>query len=106
MDELLKLQVCNDRPNALRSFYDKVSVHVRGLNSLGLSSDQYGSLLIPIIMSKLPNNIQIQIARKVNSDSWKISELLEVIKVEIERMKMKANQLAPRTDLITVQRAL
>jgi hypothetical protein len=29
MDELLKLQVCNNRPNALRSFYNKVSVVVR-----------------------------------------------------------------------------
>ena len=56
MDELLKLQVCNDRANALRLFYDKVSFHVRGLQSLGVSSDQYGSLLIPI-MSKLPNDI-------------------------------------------------
>jgi hypothetical protein len=66
MDELLKLQVCNDRANALRL------------------SVQHGSLLIPIIMSKLPNDIRIQIARKANSDTWKIDELLEVIKVEIE----------------------
>jgi hypothetical protein len=81
MDELLKLQVCNDRANSSRLFYDKVSVHVCGLQSLGVSSDQYGSLLIPIIMSILPNDIRIQIARKANSETWKIDELLEVIKV-------------------------
>ena len=69
MDELLKLHVCDDRVNSLRLFYDKVSVHVRGLQSLGVSSEQYGSLLIPIIMSKLPNDIRIQITRKVNDET-------------------------------------
>jgi hypothetical protein len=43
-------------------------------------------------MLKLPNNIRIQIARKANSNSWKISELLEVIKVEIERMKINESK--------------
>ena len=40
MDELLKLHVCDDRVNSLRLFYDKVSVHVRGLQSLGVSSTE------------------------------------------------------------------
>ena len=101
MDELLKLQVCNDRVNSLRLFYDKVSVHVRGLQSLGVSSEQYGSLLIPIIMSKLPNDIRIQITRKVNDETWKIDELLQAIKREIEvreaseRIKTNDNKSPP-----------
>ena len=52
MDEILKIQPCaSDRPSSLRFLYNKLSVHVRGLSSLGVSSEQYGSLLIPIIMS-------------------------------------------------------
>ena len=35
-------------------------------------------------MSKLPSDIRIQIARKAISVTWKIDELLEVIKVDIE----------------------
>ena len=55
MDELLKLQPCNsEKSSQLRYIYDKVSVNVRGLEALGVHSEQYGSLLIPIIMSKLP----------------------------------------------------
>jgi len=35
-------------------------------------------------MSKLPNEIRLEIARKSTTDVWKISELLETIKGEIE----------------------
>lgn len=85
MDEILKLQPCSsDRPSSLRFLYDKLSVHVRGLSSLGVTAQEYGSLLIPIIMSKLPNEIRLEIARKSTTEVWKIEELLETIKGEIE----------------------
>ncbi len=59
MDELLKIQPCaTDKLSALRFVYDKISVHVRGFTSLGISSEQYGSLLIPVIMSKMPSDIR------------------------------------------------
>ena len=45
MEEILKLQPClTDRPSSLRFLYDKLRVHVRGLSSLGVSSQEYGSL--------------------------------------------------------------
>ena len=85
MDEILKIQACNtDRTSQLRYVYDKISVHVRGLASLGVSSEQYGSMLIPIIMSKIPNEIRLVIARKNTAKVWNIDELLDTIKVEIE----------------------
>ena len=84
MDELLKLPACpNDRISSLRYVYDKISVHIRGLASLGVSADQYGSLLIPVIMEKLPTDIRLHIARKATSEVWKIDELLEVIEKEV-----------------------
>ena len=55
MDELLKITACNeDKSKQLRFVYDKVSVNVRSLEALGIQSDQYGSLLILFVMSKLP----------------------------------------------------
>ena len=57
MDEILKIPLSTDRLSSLRFVYDSLSVHVRGLQSMGISSDQYGSLLIPIIMAKLPNDV-------------------------------------------------
>lgn len=85
MEEILKLQPClTDRPSSLRFLYDKVSVHVRGLSSLGVLFQEYGTLLIPIIVSKLPNKIQLEIAGKSTNEVWKINELLDKIKGEVE----------------------
>lgn len=36
----------------MRQIYDKVEIHVRGLQALGVGTEQYGTLLIPIMMSK------------------------------------------------------
>ena len=77
MDALLKVQGCfGDRPATLRFVYDRINVDIRGLNLLGVCSDQYGSLLIPVIMSKLPNDIRLRIARETTSEVWKMDELL------------------------------
>ena len=65
MDELLKLPTCaGDRATSLRRIYDKINVHVRRLNALRINFRQYGSLLIPVIMSKLPGDIRLHIARE------------------------------------------
>ena len=88
MQELLKL---NNAPNEsvpqLRSIFDNLNVHVRGLEALGITSERYGSLLIPVVMSRMPSEIIRQVARKMNLDEWKISEILEVIRKEIDALE-------------------
>ena len=81
MDEILKIPPSTDRLSCFRFVYDSLSVHVRGLQSMGISSDQYGSLLITIIMA---NDVRLAIARKAFSSVWKIYELLNTIKFEVE----------------------
>ena len=89
MDQILQISACSEnRTGQLRYVFDQISVHVRGLDSLGVSADQYGSLLIPIIMSKLPSEIRLQVARKATSDVWQIEELLKTIKFEVEAREM------------------
>jgi hypothetical protein len=61
-----------------------VSNYVRGLESLGVSADQYGGLLNPIIMDKLPSEIKLQVARKATGEVWEINELLKTIQAEVE----------------------
>ena len=63
MDELLRLPSCSgDCISQLHSIYDKISIIIRGLESLGIKSDQYGSFLIPVIMSKLLLEVSLQVA--------------------------------------------
>ena len=51
---------------------------------MGVNSDQYGSLLIPMIMSKLPTEIRLRVARESTEELWKIEDLMNVIKKEVE----------------------
>ncbi|XP_046863237.1 uncharacterized protein LOC124456982 [Xenia sp. Carnegie-2017] len=92
MDQILQISACSEnRTGQLRYVFDQISVQVRGLDSLGVSANQYGSLLIPIIMSKLPSEIRLQVARKATGDVWQIEELLKTIKFEVEN-KDKPNK--------------
>ena len=89
MDDLLQLPTCSGtKPAELRLILDKVSVNVRGLESLGVKSEQYGSFLIPIIMSKLPADVRLQIARVTTKDVWEIEEVLSVLKSEVQAREM------------------
>ena len=98
MDKLLKLPVCsNERTSSLRFVFDKINAHIRGLMSLGVAPDQYGSLLIPIIMTKLPSDVRLRIARQSEEEVWKIEDLLEVIKLEVEgRESSEGNRVNPQ----------
>ena len=80
MDNLLKLNPCTShQPQQLRYLYDQIQVQIRGLESLDVTTESYGQLLIPIIMSKLPNEIRLQISGNTDKKKWKTQELLELI---------------------------
>ena len=65
MDEFVKLPNCvNERPQSLRYLYDQITVHIQGLEALEVDSEQYGSLLIPIVMAKLPSEVRLRVARE------------------------------------------
>ena len=85
MEELLKLPACTtEKSTSLRFVYDKININIRGLASLGVRSEQYGSLLIPIIMTKLPPDLRLRFARVTDKDVWEIEELMELVKREVE----------------------
>ena len=97
MQALLKLQDCpSDKVTQLRFIYDKINVHVRGLESLGMSQESYGGLLIPIIRQRMPSEITIQVARKVTEDIWPIKVILEIIRCEIEARELGESVLASK----------
>ena len=85
MDELLKIPAfTTDKTLQLRLIYDKISINVRGLEALGVNLSQYGSLLIHVVMSKLPQEVWLQIARNTAQNIWEMSEPLSVIRKEVE----------------------
>ena len=86
MDSLLKLPSLfnyNDI-RKLRQLYDTIEVHVRGLQSLDISSETYGMLLVPVLLSKIPEEIRLIIGRKVKDDTWDLDTLTTNLKEEID----------------------
>ena len=81
MEELLKLR---ERQLTLRFLYDKITVLTRGLESLGAKSERNGSLLIPVIMAKLPPELRLRFARDTTKEVWEIAELMETVRNEVE----------------------
>ena len=66
MDALLKLPLVNKSgTRRLRSMYDLTEQNIRGLKTLDISSKDYGSLLLPILMSRFPQKFKSILTRNV-----------------------------------------
>lgn len=48
----------------LHKIYDAVEFSVRNLKSLKVETSSYGSLLVPLLNEKLPNDIRFNLARE------------------------------------------
>ena len=85
MDKILKVERVNSSQNRKerRSLYDQVEGHVRSLHGVGVLSEHYGLLLIPVILEKLPDEIKLEISRRLGTTNWKIDEFMNVLKGEI-----------------------
>ena len=65
-------------------FYDQVETSVRNRKTLGVEIKPYGSLLIPLLTEKLPDDLRLRIARKFDNDVWELFEILDLFKNELE----------------------
>ena len=85
MEHLLKLAPIESVSNVqgLRKLYDKVESSVRNLNSLGIMSDNYGALLVPLLSDKLPPSLRVNIARKFSSEVWNLDQMMDHFKTEL-----------------------
>ena len=105
--ELMKLPDCNlDCPSSLRHLYDRVTIHVRGLSSLGIDSKHYGAFLIPVIMQKLPNEVKLIMARNHPGQVWKIQDLSDTIQSEVTAREATHISRMPSHKTNTTQRPL
>ncbi|XP_071177421.1 uncharacterized protein [Mytilus edulis] len=79
MRSLLDMSVPDERLECLRAFYDKSEAYIRGLESLGQCQEMFGSLLIPVILGKLPPDFRKNIIWENGSDDWNIQKLRDAI---------------------------
>ena len=93
MNALLEMPIPTNSSPALQLFYDSIESHARSLSSLGKSRETYGSLLVPIILNKLPADVKKNLARQHGSDQWTIDELQGALLNEIRILEMGSHHL-------------
>ena len=96
MNNLLRLQPIPTlrEVDALRDLYNKVETQIRSLENLGIDSTKYGPLLIPVLLSKIPDELNLIISRQItNNDSWDIVPVLNALKTELVAREKQAFQL-------------
>ena len=86
MNKVLSLDSIRNIQNlkGLRSLCDQVESQVRCLISLGHDLKSYGLMLIPVFMTKIPEELKLIISRKLEKDIWDIEIILKTFKLEIE----------------------
>ena len=87
MDALMKLQNVKfiGDTKGLRMLYDKIETHIRSLRALGIDSENYGCMLIPIIMARMPEDLKLVLTRQLDpqSEKWDIDDLLKLFQNEL-----------------------
>jgi len=86
MNTLLQLPSPPATLQGLRRFYDQLETNIRGLESLGELQENYGTLLVPVILQRLPPETRRNLARDHGTGSWKLNDLRRALYREIDIM--------------------
>ena len=55
----------------VRKVYDTMETHCQRLKALGVESSSYGTILVNILLQRLPDEIKLIISRKMNEVKWR-----------------------------------
>ena len=77
MESLLKIDKIRSVTNIkrLRMLYTHVENCIRNLKALKLDTTGYGSLLIPILKDRLPDEINVIISRQFFGQVWSLDKV-------------------------------
>ncbi|KAK4324412.1 hypothetical protein Pmani_004972 [Petrolisthes manimaculis] len=71
--------------DSLWKLQDQLLRHVRSLEGLGINGDQYGVVLTPVILSRLPQDIRLEWSRESSGHEGDLEWLLKFLQTEIQR---------------------
>ena len=69
--------------------------HIHSLQSLGVEQGSYSSLLCPVLVGKLPSDMQLLISRKVSDSDWKLDSLMKAIEEVSAQERISIDQSRP-----------
>ena len=78
--------VGEDDVKGLRSVYDKIETHFRGLEAMVVDKATYSSFIMPVIMGKFAKPIRMNLIRygRKGHLTWSMVDLLDALKQELE----------------------
>ena len=94
MDILMHIDPVSSPHNikGLRRRYDSVESNVRSLKSLGVELASYGGLLAPVLIMKIPQELQLALNR---NDDWNLDSLMSSLEEELQAREKTATLAAP-----------
>ena len=67
----------------LRKIYNSLETSVRNLTELNVDINSYGTLLISLILERIPSELKVIISRRFKDDVWDLLSLIEIFKEEL-----------------------
>ena len=71
----------------LQLLVDDLLAQVRSLDTLGITGEQYGVILTPLILSRLPSDVRLEWARNSVGREGDLKHLLDFLQLEISRLE-------------------
>ena len=87
----------------LRGLYEKIIGHVRSLESLHVSSKQYGIILTPMIVSCLPCKLKLEWAKEDPKNMFDLDCLMDFLKENLEGLE-RSEQFSQTTKFKSVSK--
>jgi len=100
MNELLNLTPVYNERNVvrLRALHDKIESHFRSLDALGIAEECYSSIVVPVLMEKIPESLRYNMIRFSDASShldWSVKEPTQAFEKELEVRESHAQIFAP-----------
>ena len=66
--------------------YDKIETNLRSLRAIGIQTDAYKCILVPMLKYKLPKEINLLLSRKFDPKKglWEMEEITRELRIELE----------------------
>ena len=69
----------------IRELFDFIENSHRGLQALKVDESYYSSILVPVVMDKIPGPFRLSMIRSSeNKATWKMSEMLQALRTELD----------------------
>ena len=86
VQDLLELRVtAHPTVRQIWDLYDQLQSHTRSLAALGIGGEEYGVILTPLVLSRLPTELRMEWARVGKGHESDLKHLLDFLKAEVER---------------------